>query len=60
MSMPNDLVRFAIVSDLVNAFSQTVRRQDRLFPSGVIHLEGLVVIEEVRRLLASLHGHRIV
>ena len=60
MSMPNYLVRFPVMCDSVNASAEDVGRQDRLFPSGVIHLEGLVVIEEIRRLLAILECHHIV
>lgn len=48
MSMPNYLVRFPVMCDSVNASAEDVGRQDRLFPSGIIHLEGLVVIEEIR------------
>jgi hypothetical protein len=58
--MPDDLVLFAVMCDSVNASAEAVRSQYRLFSLGVTHLERLVVKEEVRRLLAIFHGHRIV
>ena len=59
--MPNDLVRFPVMCDSVNASAEAVSRHNVLYAAGVHHLERLVVEEEVRRLLlAILHGHRIV
>ena len=60
ISVPYDLVRLAVVCDSVDAFAEAVSRQYRLFPSGFNSLNGLVVKEEVRRLLAILKSHRIV
>ena len=58
--MPNDLIRFPVMCDSVYAPAEAVSRQDLFLPLRLILLDILVVIEEVRRLLAILRRHRIV
>ena len=58
--MPNDLVLLPVMCDSVNTSTKAISSRNLLFLNSFSHLEVLVVIEEVRGLLAILHGHKVV
>jgi hypothetical protein len=60
ISMPYDLVLLPVMCDSVNTSANAISSRNLLFLNSFSHLEVLVVIEEVRGLLAILHGHKVV
>jgi hypothetical protein len=60
MSMPNYLVLLPVMCDSVNASAKAVSSGNLLIINDLSHLERLVIKEEVRGLLAILHGHEVV